>query len=147
MSGASNVLGVFNDLAEISRIVHWHGARLLVDAAQLIAHRAIETEHLGIDYLAFSAHKAYAPFGSGALMQMLIGLLLVASGAAKLWIGRSMKGAPNFPLVMGTGAVSAVIGLVVLLGLNLNFGILLGVELLSSGLALVLLAMHRRGNA
>lgn len=87
----------------------------------------------------------FGPFGSGALMQMLIGLLLVASGAAKLWIGRSMKGAPNFPLVMGTGAVSAVIGLVVLLGLNLNFGILLGIELLASGLALVLLAMHRRG--
>ncbi len=36
VSGASNVLGVFNDLAEISRIVHHYGARLLVDAAQLV---------------------------------------------------------------------------------------------------------------
>ena len=34
-----------------------------------------------------------------------------------------------------------------LFGLNLNFGILLGIELLASGLALVLLAMHRRGQA
>jgi selenocysteine lyase/cysteine desulfurase len=68
VSGASNVLGVFNDLAEISHIVHHYGARLLVDAAQLIAHRKVEMEGCGIDYLAFSGHKVYAPFGSGVLL-------------------------------------------------------------------------------
>ena len=68
VSGASNVLGTCNDLAEISRIVHRYGARLLVDAAQLVAHRRVETEGCGIDYLAFSAHKVYAPFGSGVLL-------------------------------------------------------------------------------
>jgi selenocysteine lyase/cysteine desulfurase len=68
VSGASNVLGVFNDLAQISRIVHSYGARLLVDAAQLVAHRKVEMEQCGIDYLAFSAHKMYAPFGAGALL-------------------------------------------------------------------------------
>jgi len=67
VSGASNVLGIFNDLAAISRIAHRYGTRLLVDAAQLVAHRKVNMEHCGIDYLAFSAHKAYAPFGSGAL--------------------------------------------------------------------------------
>ena len=68
VSGASNVLGVFNDLAEISRIVHRYGARLLVDAAQLVAHRKVAMESCGIDFLAFSAHKAYAPFGTGVLL-------------------------------------------------------------------------------
>jgi selenocysteine lyase/cysteine desulfurase len=68
VSGASNVLGTVNDLAEISRIVHLYGARLLVDAAQLVAHRRVETEGWGIDYLAFSGHKVYAPFGCGALV-------------------------------------------------------------------------------
>ncbi len=68
ISGASNVLGVCNDLAEISRIAHSYGAHLLVDAAQLVAHRQVEMERCGIDYLAFSAHKAYAPFGTGVLM-------------------------------------------------------------------------------
>ena len=87
------------------------------------------------------------PFGDGSLIQILIGLLLIGSGGAKIWAGRAMKGAPNFPLVLGTGAVSALMGQVVLFGLNLNFGILLGIELLASGLALVLLAMHRRGQA
>ena len=68
VSGASNVLGTCNDLAEISRIVHRCGARLLVDAAQLIAHRKVEVAGWGIDYLAFSAHKVYAPFGTGVLL-------------------------------------------------------------------------------
>jgi len=68
VSGASNVLGVFNNLEEISRIVHKYGARLLVDGAQLVAHRKLEIEKCRIDYLAFSAHKAYAPFGTGVLV-------------------------------------------------------------------------------
>jgi selenocysteine lyase/cysteine desulfurase len=68
VSGASNVLGTFNDLAEISRIVHRYGARLLVDAAQLVAHRKVDMAGCGIDCLAFSAHKVYAPFGAGALV-------------------------------------------------------------------------------
>ena len=68
VSGASNVLGSFNDLEEISRIVHKYEAKLLVDAAQLVAHRRVNMEKSGIDYLAFSAHKVYAPFGTGVLV-------------------------------------------------------------------------------
>jgi selenocysteine lyase/cysteine desulfurase len=68
VSGASNVLGSINNIEVISRIVHKYGARLLVDAAQLIAHRKIEMDKCGIDYLAFSAHKVYAPFGTGVLL-------------------------------------------------------------------------------
>jgi selenocysteine lyase/cysteine desulfurase len=67
-SGASNVLGVFNNLEEISRMVHRHGASLLVDAAQLVAHRKVDMQACGIDYLAFSGHKVYAPFGTGVLV-------------------------------------------------------------------------------
>ena len=68
VSGASNVLGSINNLEEISRIVHNYGARLLVDAAQLVAHRKVEIERCAIDYLTFSAHKVYAPFGTGVLI-------------------------------------------------------------------------------
>jgi selenocysteine lyase/cysteine desulfurase len=68
VSGASNVLGTFNDLEAISRIVRKYGALMLVDAAQMIAHRKVEMEKWGIDYLAFSAHKVYAPFGTGVLV-------------------------------------------------------------------------------
>jgi len=68
ISGASNVLGTFNNLTEVSRLTHQYGAHLFVDAAQLVAHRKIEMEKTGIDFLAFSAHKVYAPFGCGVLV-------------------------------------------------------------------------------
>lgn len=83
VSGASNVLGVCNNLAEISRIVHQYGACLLVDAAQMVAHRKVEMEGCGIDYLAFSAHKVYAPFGCGALV-VKKGLLNFGNGEMEL---------------------------------------------------------------
>ncbi len=67
VSGASNILGSFPDLMETARIVHRYGARLMVDAAQLVAHRPVDMAGSGIDYLAFSGHKAYAPFGTGVL--------------------------------------------------------------------------------
>ncbi|MGA2533164.1 MAG: aminotransferase class V-fold PLP-dependent enzyme [Candidatus Aminicenantales bacterium] len=81
VSGASNVLGTCPDLGEISRISHMYGARILVDAAQLAAHRKIDMEADDIDYLAFSGHKMYAPFGSGGLVARK-GLL--PSGSEKL---------------------------------------------------------------
>lgn len=66
--GASNVLGVMNDLEQIAGITHRYGARLLADAAQLVAHRPVDVEQMDIDYLAFSGHKTYAPFGTGVLV-------------------------------------------------------------------------------
>ncbi len=68
VSGASNVLGSFNDLRIIAGLAHRYGARILVDGAQLVAHRRVCMKEWGIDYLAFSGHKVYAPFGSGALV-------------------------------------------------------------------------------
>ncbi len=68
LTGASNVLGTCNDLRRIGEMVHKFGAQFLVDAAQLVAHRKINTAEWGIDYLAFSAHKVYAPFGTGVLI-------------------------------------------------------------------------------
>jgi len=68
--GGSNVLGIFNDIDEISRIVHRYGALLFADEAQVAAHRTINMEKNVIDFLAFSAHKTYAPFGTGVLAAM-----------------------------------------------------------------------------
>jgi selenocysteine lyase/cysteine desulfurase len=68
VSAASNVLGTFNDVKQICSIAHRYGARVLVDAAQLVGHRGVRVDETGADYLVFSAHKMYAPFGSGALI-------------------------------------------------------------------------------
>ena len=66
--GASNVFGTFADLPAITEIAHRYGAYVLVDGAQWVAHRRFSMVESGVDGLAFSGHKVYAPFGSGALV-------------------------------------------------------------------------------
>jgi selenocysteine lyase/cysteine desulfurase len=72
VSGASNVTGFVPPVHRLARKAHAAGASILVDAAQLAPHRAIDVrdredpEHL--DFVALSAHKLYAPFGTGALV-------------------------------------------------------------------------------
>jgi selenocysteine lyase/cysteine desulfurase len=72
VSGASNVTGFIQPIHRLARKAHAVGARILVDAAQLAPHRQIavkpdnDPEHL--DFVALSAHKMYAPFGTGALV-------------------------------------------------------------------------------
>src|SRR6185436_12837807 len=72
VSGASNVTGFVQPIHRLARKAHGVGARILVDAAQLASHRRIDIkpdddpEH--IDFIALSAHKMYAPFGTGALV-------------------------------------------------------------------------------
>jgi selenocysteine lyase/cysteine desulfurase len=68
VTGASNVTGELWPLAELAAVAHEHGARLAVDAAQLTPHRPLDVARLGLDYVALSGHKLYAPFGSGALI-------------------------------------------------------------------------------
>ena len=68
ISGAPNVTGEVVPLAELARVIHDHGSTLFVDAAQLAPHRAIDMTASGIDFLALSGHKLYAPYGTGALV-------------------------------------------------------------------------------
>jgi len=68
MTGASNQTGYIPDIPHLARIAHEHGAQLFIDAAQLAPHRPIDMQAQGIDALAFSAHKIYAPFGLGVLV-------------------------------------------------------------------------------
>ena len=68
VAGASNVTGELWPLEAIVAVARRHQARVLVDAAQLAPHRAIDIEATGIDYVVFSGHKLYAPFGAGVLV-------------------------------------------------------------------------------
>ena len=79
--GVSNVLGSVQNLEEISGICHTFGVQLLVDAAQSAAHRQINMLDDGIDILALSGHKMYAPFGAGVLA-IRKGLLDKGAGTA-----------------------------------------------------------------
>jgi selenocysteine lyase/cysteine desulfurase len=90
VTGASNVTGETWPLGALAELAHRHGAELFVDAAQLAPHRPIDISAAGIDHLALSGHKLYAPFGAGALV------------ARRGRLDRST------PLLQGGGAVDAV---------------------------------------
>jgi selenocysteine lyase/cysteine desulfurase len=68
VTGASNVTGQLLPIAELARIAHRHGARIALDAAQLAPHRRVSLTESGVDYLALSGHKLYAPYGAGVLV-------------------------------------------------------------------------------
>ena len=67
VTGMSNVLGTMPDIPAISRVAHAHGARLVVDAAQLVPHSGVDVQTLGADFVAFSSHKMLGPTGIGVL--------------------------------------------------------------------------------
>ncbi|MGZ8750196.1 MAG: aminotransferase class V-fold PLP-dependent enzyme [Pseudonocardia sp.] len=68
VTGASNVTGEVLPLRRIATIAHAAGARVAVDAAQLAPHRRVDLAATGVDYVALSGHKLYAPYGAGALI-------------------------------------------------------------------------------
>ena len=63
----SNVMGTVNPVAEIVRLAHKYGAKVLIDGAQAIAHIPVNVVDLDADFYAFSGHKVYAPNGIGVL--------------------------------------------------------------------------------
>ncbi|HEX6388346.1 MAG TPA: aminotransferase class V-fold PLP-dependent enzyme, partial [Solirubrobacteraceae bacterium] len=65
VTGASNVTGWVPPIESIIASAHERGVPVLVDAAQLAPHRPLPVD---ADFLAFSGHKMYAPYGAGALI-------------------------------------------------------------------------------
>ncbi|WP_030020855.1 aminotransferase class V-fold PLP-dependent enzyme [Streptomyces monomycini] len=67
VTGASNVTGELWPVRELAAAAHAHGARIVLDAAQLAPHHPVDIAELDVDWAAFSGHKLYAPFGAGVL--------------------------------------------------------------------------------
>jgi len=67
----SNVLGTENPIAEIARLAHAAGAKVLVDGAQAAPKMPLDVAALGADFYAITGHKLYAPTGIGALWTKL----------------------------------------------------------------------------
>ena len=86
----SNVLGVENPVRRVCGLAASAGIPVLVDAAQSVAHMAVDVAALGCDFLAFSAHKMYGPSGIGALF------------------GRPQRLEEMEPLLVGGGMVDQV---------------------------------------
>lgn len=120
VTAASNITGYVNDVHYIAKLAHQYGAKIIVDGAQIVAHRSFsmlgKTPEENIDFFVFSAHKMYSPFGGGAV----IGLTDVLNERIPNFYGGGMveavcdyslrylpapdryeAGSPNYPGVVG----------------------------------------------
>ncbi len=63
----SNVLGTVTPVEELIAVAHRHGVRILIDAAQSVAHIPLNVSAMDADFLVFSGHKIFGPTGIGAV--------------------------------------------------------------------------------
>ena len=134
VTGASNVTGLTPPLGAIARLAHEHGAQVLADAAQLMPHRRVlmgaPGEPESLEFLAFSAHKMYAPFGAGALIGPRSAFerawpASVGGGAVRLvtdddvvWADAPAREEAGTPNVVGAVALAAAIKVLSELGMD-----------------------------
>ena len=133
VSGASNVTGFISPIHEVAELAHRHGALVSVDAAQLAPHRRIDIRPADdpghLDFVSFSGHKMYAPYGAGVLVaprDFFSGTPEVMGGGAirivtwddTVWADlpdREEAGSPN---VIGAVALGVAIDTLVELGFD-----------------------------
>lgn len=122
VTAASNVTGYVTDVHKVARMAHEHGAKIIVDGAQIVAHRQFsmmgDTPEENIDFIVFSAHKMYSPYGGGAVVGLSDVLMehmpeFYGGGIINI-VGDDWQdykyppasyeaGSPNYPGVIGMG--------------------------------------------
>jgi selenocysteine lyase/cysteine desulfurase len=128
VTAASNVTGYVTDVHRIAKLAHRYGAMIVVDGAQIVAHRDFsmkgKTPDENIDFFVFSAHKMYSPYGGGAV----VGLQSVLNehmpdfyggGTVQIVGDYSVSykdapesyeaGSPNYPGVIGMGKAMEIL--------------------------------------
>lgn len=125
VTAASNVTGYVTDVHKVAKLAHKYGAMCVVDGAQIVAHRKfsmignVNDPNDDIDFLAFSAHKMYSPYGGGAVVGIKKELYkhmptFYGGGTVQIvaddWVDYKEKdiavyeaGSPNYPGVVGLG--------------------------------------------
>lgn len=122
VTAASNVTGYVTDVHRVAKMAHQYGAKIVVDGAQIVAHRQFsmlgDTPEENIDFLAFSAHKMYSPYGGGAVVGLYeilnqhmpefygggtVTLVTDDTTAYKDAPAKYEAGSPNYPGVVGLG--------------------------------------------
>jgi cysteine desulfurase/selenocysteine lyase len=122
MVHTANLDGYTIPAGEIARLAHERGAKVALDAAQSVAHTALDVRKLDVDFLAFSVHKMCGPTGMGVLYgkeealeeldPFIVGGDTVADtfhDAPPIYLGppyRFEAGLQNFAGIIGAGAAA-----------------------------------------
>lgn len=113
----SNALGTIVPIEKIIEAAHAVGARVFIDAAQAVSHLAVDVQKLGCDFLAFSGHKLFAPYGIGVLYaraELLEAMAPYQTGGSMIsevtWEKTTWAAVPH-KFEAGTPNISGAIGL------------------------------------
>ena len=128
VTAASNVTGYVTDVHRVARLAHQYGAKIIVDGAQIVAHREFsmmgDTPEENIDFFVFSAHKMYSPYGGGAVVGLTAELdehMPEFYGGGTIYVvGDDWQeykeapavyeaGSPNYPGVVGMGCAMKIL--------------------------------------
>jgi cysteine desulfurase / selenocysteine lyase len=134
IAGASNVTGFLNPIERLAKKAHAAGAQILVDCAQYAPHRQIQMGRLAdqahLDYVTISAHKMYAPFGTGVLVGRLDTFErgdpeMVGGGTVEIvtledvtWAGPPDRDEAGSPNTVGVVALAAAIAQLEAIGME-----------------------------
>ena len=134
VTGASNVTGYVNPIHKIAELAHHYETKIFIDGAQLIPHCPLDMKpahsQRHIDYLAFSAHKMYAPYGTGVLIgpkksfsagepdHVGGGTVNIVTSKLIVWDDPPARDEAGTPNVMGVVALVAAIRTLTALGMR-----------------------------
>jgi cysteine desulfurase/selenocysteine lyase len=113
----SNALGTVNPVADLIRLAHEKGAKVLVDGAQAVPHMTVDVRALDCDFYVFSGHKLYGPTGIGILYgkyTLLDSMPPYQGGGdmiASVTFEKTIYKKPPHKFEAGTPAIAEVIGL------------------------------------
>lgn len=113
----SNALGTVLPIEEMIQAAHRHGAKVLIDGAQAVAHKKVDVKALDCDFYVFSGHKVYAPMGIGVLYgkyELLNSMEPYQSGGnmiSNVTFENTEYKAPPHRFEAGTGSIADAIGL------------------------------------
>jgi cysteine desulfurase/selenocysteine lyase len=117
LTQVSNALGTVNPVADLIRLAHEKGAKVLVDGAQAVSHMAVDVRALDSDFYTFSGHKLYGPTGIGLLYgkySLLEAMPPYQGGGdmiASVTFEKTLYKKPPHKFEAGTPAIAEVIGL------------------------------------
>ncbi len=103
---------------------------------------------LGLLFLLFAVSVVFNPLGGVISLTLLMGLFFFVLGLVRLWLGYRLRPRRGWTWIVAAGVVSVLLGLVILAAVPQGalgiLGIILGVELLSSGATAVAAALVAR---